>query len=182
MLYSISPAALRLSYLHLPDAQVISWLFVLLSPEAGSVSWRRFIKSSRLPPAAHADWQINLYPVDLAHANNIQRQQPSPLLDEVAFRKCAMVEAPSALSSRWRSGWMRERPERWRERRGKRRKWQRMSFSFIKHPETCSSVDVLTDFYRHFYRHFLFFQNGGHADVCMQEETFRKELICSVNG
>lgn len=57
-----------------------------------------------------------------------------------------MVEAPSALSSSWRSGWMRERPERWRERRGKRRKWQRMSFSFIKHPETCSSVDVLTDF------------------------------------
>lgn len=75
---------------------------------------------------------------------------------------------------------MQERPERWRERRGKRRKWQRMSFSFIKHPETRSAVDVLADFIDTLLK--FLFQNGGHADVCMQEETFRKELICSVNG
>lgn len=96
---SISPAAFRLPYLDVTGVQVISWPFVLLSPEAESVSWRRFIKSSRLPPAAHADLQINLYPLYLPPANTFQRRQLPPQLYEVAFRKCLLIlpsEAPQS--------------------------------------------------------------------------------------
>lgn len=119
-------------------------------------------QTSRLPPSAHTDSQINLYPVCLTHPNNRRRRLPSPLLSELAFRKPAsapaaaavgrlilgvptccsgQVEAAqSALTSSRRSGWRWERQERPEGRAEDRR------VSFLQQPETGRSVDAAAGF------------------------------------
>lgn len=62
---------------------------------------------------------------------------------------------------------MQERHGRLRELRGKRRKEQKMSFSFLKHAGLLMVADFMDNLLLNCFLFFIFFfQNGGNADVC----------------